>query len=436
MQRTFLTAVLVSAIATVDATPIGVNAPPILREGATGTAAKPDSPAEAEFRKGAQHLVNGRLAQAEAAFVAAAKLDPKLAGPLVGLADIAMKQSGRPAAEKWLRKASEVAPNSPETQIGWGRFYLSGGDAAKAEKAFRAAIDLRPADAPAYIELGRLYIQRKEYDQAAVQFRKAAELRPTGASAWYGLGVALAASGKTGDAVAPLAEAARLAPKDPDPLQALARLYAEARQYDKALAAMDQAILHAPQSIVLRLDRADMIYAEGDVKGAQAEYRDLVRRDPKLAPAYFRLGEIQLRAGDLSGAEAAFVDTVKYDPEHVFALNNLAWIATEHKTNLDQALAWANRAVALSPNTPQFRDTLGWVYRARGDLVKARAELERAATASQNYGEPSYHLGIVLEEQGRRADAANAFARALKQPLGPDSAADAKKRLQALNAAR
>src|SRR5919198_1524799 len=97
----------VSSVALVSAGPIGVIAP------------KPVLSAEAAYRRGLESLNKGDLRAAAAAFKEAVQLEPKAIQPLLGLADVALKQKDTKQAEAYVRQALNLAPQSVEVQTAW-----------------------------------------------------------------------------------------------------------------------------------------------------------------------------------------------------------------------------------------------------------------------------------------------------------------------------
>ena len=73
-----------------------------------------------------------------------------------------------------------------------------------------------------------------------------------------------------------------------------------------------------------------------------------------------------------------------------------------------------------------------WVHRARGDLDKAIAVLEKASALKPERAEIVYHLGVVYAEKGRTKEAIGVLNKALS--LKPDFAGadDARQRIKAL----
>jgi tetratricopeptide (TPR) repeat protein len=391
------------------------------------------SPADEAHARGVIELGQNNLNGAEAAFKESAKLDPKLAAPLLGLADVALKRSQPKDAESWLAKALDVAPNDPAVHTSWGRYYSARKQFQKSEVSFKKAIALDPKAFAPRVDLADLYMngfsQPKEASEA---YRAALTVQPDHAGAHHGLGMALAAAGQAVQAIPEFEKAASLAPTNPLPLQALGRLYFARHDYDKALDAYNRALKIQPDFLIAHVGRGDVFAAKGDANQAIAEYLAAIHAAPKYSEAHLKLGMTYQQQKRWEEAEAAYLKAVESDPNSGLAWNNLAWMAAERKKRLDDALAWAKKAVATSPGNVDFQDTLGWVYRARGEADKAASVLTPASKAKPPRAEVFYHLGIVYAELGRGADAVTAFKRALQVDGGFPGAKDANARMEAL----
>jgi cellulose synthase operon protein C len=75
-------------------------------------------------------------------------------------------------------------------------------------------------------------------------------------------------------------------------------------------------------------------------------------------------------------AEGRFVEVIKLQPDHALALNNLAWAM--HQLKKPGAIAHAERANQLRPNTPALMDTLA-ILLADGDQAGKALELQKRA---------------------------------------------------------
>jgi tetratricopeptide (TPR) repeat protein len=410
----------VSGVTLVSAGPLAITGP------------KPISSAEAAYRRGLESLSKGDFRDAGAAFKEAMQLEPKAVQPLLGLADVALKQQDTQQAEAYLQQALNLAPQSVEVQTAWGRYLYQQQRFTDAEAAFKKAIALNPQAVTPHVDLGDLYLGGWRKPQEAMDaYRAALKLDPAHAGAHYALGTALAATNDIEAAQAELTEANRLAPNNPLPLQALGQLYTARKEYEKALEAFSNALKVQPQFVQAYIARGDVYGIQGQSDKALAEYNEALRVAPTFALAHLKIGTVYEAQARTEEAQKAYLAALDADPKQSIAYNNLAWMAAEHKTRLDDALSWAKRAVELEPKVSQFQDTLGWVHRARGELDKAADVLQKAAKIEPQQAVIWYHLGIIQAERKKTKDAA-ALKQALQMQQNFPESEDARKRLAEL----
>lgn len=102
------------------------------------------------------------------------------------------------------------------------------------------------------------------------------------------------------------------------------------------------------------------------------------------------------------------------DPDHVDALNALGYTLADRTDRLQEARTLIERAYTLSPDEPAIQDSMGWVRYRQGDLAGAETYLRNALDKLFD-AEIAAHLGEVLWEQGRQAEASEVWRRALKE---------------------
>lgn len=393
-----------------------------------------EKPSVTRYWQGVDALARGDIRSAETAFHDSMRLDPTWYGPLLGLADAAVKD-GRPRdADSWLERATEMAPRSVEVAIARGRFYFMQGQPVKAEAAYKTAISLDEEAFLPHLDLADLYLQNLWKPQEAVAaYQTVLRMNPDHAGAHYGLGVALVATGEPDEAITELNASIALEPGNPLPHVALGKLYQSLGEYHKAVAAFSRALDVKPDFAIVHVYRGDALAATGDVNAAIVAYQAAIEAAPKLNVAYFKLGSIYQFLQRWDEAESAFLKATETDPRDARAFNNLAWLAAERNERLDDALAWAARAVELSPDVATYQDTLGWVLRARDEPDKAIEVLEKASAADPKLADIPYHLGIIYSEQGKKREAIAAFKKALKADSDFSNAVDAANRIEALS---
>lgn len=391
------------------------------------------TPADLACRDGIVALDRGDLAAAQQSFDKSLKLNPKHVGALVGLAEVDLESRKYEAALQYLHKASDIQPNNWFVQTVLGHYLFFQRRYAEAEAALKKAIALDASAARPHIELGDLYLVGMHRPQDAIPaYRTGLALDPKLARAHYALGNALAETGDSNGAQSQFSEGARLDPQNPLMFEALGLFYASRRQYDQALDAYSKALSAQPKFFPALMARGDAFAAMGQWDKAVGEYEAALKLVPELADAYAKMGMVYERKSDVNKAEEAYLNAIKLDHKQAAAYNNLAWLEAQRKARLDEALSWAKRALELQPGDTTFQDTLGWVYRARGELSQAATVLQKTVATKSPDPEALYHLGVVYTEKGQPQEARAAFEKALAQKRNFPEADDAKSRLAAL----
>ena len=163
----------------------------------------------------------------------------------------------------------------------------------------------------------------------------------------------------------------------PEILAARARMYAENGDLPRAATLLDAGVMEYPDSVDLRYARASTYEEQGRIAGALRELTDLVNIRPE-------------------------------DPA---ALNALGYTLADHSRDLPRARKLIERAHAAAPKNAAILDSLGWVLFRQGHSTEAEAYL-RAAYAEDRGGDIAAHLGEVLWQLGRSADAEHVWAEA------------------------
>lgn len=121
--------------------------------------------------------------------------------------------------------------------------------------------------------------------------------------------------------------------------------------------------------------------------------------------------------GDLPGAEALYREVLRLDPQQADALHYLGFLAHQVGRGND-ALALMQRAVLLSPRNPVYHSNLAEVYRALGKLPAAEQSYREVLRLSPSDPGAHFNLANILSGGGRPGEAIEHFQHALK--LRPD----------------
>ncbi len=121
-------------------------------------------------------------------------------------------------------------------------------------------------------------------------------------------------------------------------------------------------------------------------------------------------------------AEPDFRKALELNPGQPQVLNYLGYSYVEMETNLDEALAMIEEAVAASPGSGYIIDSLGWVLYRMGRYEEAVEHMERAAELMAVDPIVNDHLGDVYWAVGRQIEAEFQWHRALSFDPEPEEA--------------
>ncbi len=179
-----------------------------------------DAPAHENL--GAALLLEGHAAEAQAHFRAAREarlrqsleLDASRAETHNDLGRLLIEAGRNEEAVFSFRKAVELKPAFAEAHCNLGAALAATGDSGGAMAELRATLALNPQYSPAYYNLGLVLAKRGDTDGALAQWRRALEINPEYADVYNVLGDTLYARGTVAEALAQWREAIRLQPGD------------------------------------------------------------------------------------------------------------------------------------------------------------------------------------------------------------------------------
>ena len=205
---------------------------------------------------------------------------------------------------------------------------------------------------------------------------------------------------------------------------------------------------HAPQRADYRRALAGVYFRVGRYQESAAEYQALIGVDPLAGELEIRVGECKAQLRDFRGAAAAFERArelapqdpaprlnlaILYDrtgypaearrayeevlgiqPDNSTALNNLAYLDAEAGLDLDQALAYAQRARRARPDDLDVQDTLGFVYIQKNLTDDGLRVLRDVVNRKPENPTFRLHLALALYQKGERALAKKELQAALR----------------------
>lgn len=172
-----------------------------------------------------------------------------------------------------------------------------------------------------------------------------------------------------------------------------------------------------PDNVDFPLSLAMALWQVEDGRGAieylKKAYR-LSSNDSVKSVIHSFTGDILYKEGDKKGAFKSYDRALRLNPDNAILLNNYAYFLSLEKRRLNEALIMAIRANQLSENNATYLDTQAWILYELGRYDEAR-EVQRKAIGfnRDNSSELFLHYGDILFKLGENFLAETYWKRAL-----------------------
>jgi tetratricopeptide (TPR) repeat protein len=272
----------------------------------------------------------------------------------------------------------------------------------------------------AELNLSRLLLDRQRYDEAIKHLENVLDQDPEFNDARILLA---AVYHDKGDAAAAKISLAKVTPESDDYENAtifLVRILGDEKKYEEAIRLLRERLSAEktrrkgfyPALALLLRDQRETGEAVKVFREAMTRYPD--DKDLLLAYALF-----QDEQDDVVGALATMGQVLRISPDEPYALNYMSYTWAERGENLETALEYVERAIALKPDDGFVRDSLGWVLFKLGRFDEALRELRKSLEMEGDDPTINEHLGDVYRRLGKMKKALAAWNRALT--LQPDA---------------
>jgi Flp pilus assembly protein TadD len=194
----------------------------------------------------------------------------------------------------------------------------------------------------------------------------------------------------------------RIAPTQPRVAAARARMAIDQRDFSTGIGIYEDLRRRYPDEGDYVLGLAQALDDAGRSSQARSELQAWLADHPRDLAARMLLAQQALRQDATALAIDQYRSVLDLVPEQPVALNNLAMLIAEDQP--EEALALAERGLALRPDDPAFMDTVGLVLLQLGQAERARELLAKAHLATPD---PSiaYRYAKALAATGDPAQA-------------------------------
>jgi putative PEP-CTERM system TPR-repeat lipoprotein len=318
------------------------------------------------------------------------KASPAEANPRVLLIEHHLRHDQKQAALTAAGDAAAALPNEPSVLDALGRAQLAGGQPQQALASFGKVAAAQPDAPQPQMRLVETYVQLNDKPSAKATLQRLLKTTPDYLPAQQRL-IQIETQDKQFDAALKLArEIRRQRPTDATGPLLEGEILGELKQWGPAVEAT-RAALQASRTTPVAIRLHTQLALAGRLPEAERFASGWEREHPRDAEFLDHLGSMAAQQGQFAAAEARYRQVAQLRPDDALALNNVAWLLV--RQNKPGALALAERAAKLSPQSPPVLDTLAATLAAEHQWPRALQTQRDAVAKAPDV--PNYRLNLA-----------------------------------------
>ncbi len=369
-------------------------------------------------------------------FEAILEKDKKNIQAMTALSSLALNQGQSKEATTWLERASQENPQALQPAALLAAHYLRSGEKQKALSLAKKLQGTHPGNPQVLDLLAQAQFASDDKAGALESYTKLAAMLPASALAQFRIASIHIATQNLPGASDALKKALAIKPDYLDAQLAQAALEAHKENYEGAIAisrriqkqdekspagyiaegdvlmkqknpalaakAYERALAISKSGPLLMKLHASLSQA-GRGKEANSRLLQWLKEHPEDASARMYLAGAYMAEQQNKAAIEQYQIILRQYPQLVPALNNAAWLYQQEKD--PQALAYAEKAHQLAPDSPMILDTLGWILVEQGNTARGLPLLQKAVSLAPAAAEIRYHLALGLVKSGDKTKA-------------------------------
>lgn len=380
----------------------------------------------------------GKVADARRRFATLVEADPKSIPALLGLARVNAETGAAPQEVlSLLRRARDADPGSQEAVLILARGLVAQGQPQEAVQALQDASTLHPGRAALLGALAEAHIKAGEPERSKEVIDRLVRLRPNDRAIQFRMGQLKAALDDHAGALERYRRARTLQPEATEPRISIALTQVHLGRFDEATitatelkkdfpgnpagwalegevqrarqqwpvaaAAFQKAWKIDPSARVNAFKLHDSLVRAGKTEEAARLLQELLKASPSDEKLNLYVGERELAGKRFTEAVRHYEIAIAANPANAAAHNNLAW--SLHQLRNDKALAIAERAYRMAPNSAAIADTLATILSDTRQTGPAIEMHKRAATLAPSSADLRLKFAHALKNSGRKSEA-------------------------------
>jgi len=258
---------------------------------------------------GIAYLYQGKLKEAERAFLEAINIHPQHVEAYSNLGLTYSKQNKFMEAENSYLKALEIEPNRIEALTNLAYLYLRAGKVSEAEERFLRASEIEPTAVDIHLALANIYAQKQDFASVQKQYNEI----------WNAeCGIRNEAANLKATQIIPKSEIRN--PNSDSPLaeafRCMGEQLVERNRVAEAILAFQVAVAIEPKFIEALGGLAEIYQSVKNYKEAIDMYETVLRAEPKNYSAFYQLGECYLATGASQAARLCYLHALELNPDY------------------------------------------------------------------------------------------------------------------------
>ncbi len=395
-----------------------------------------------------QLILQKKYDDAQAPFESLHKLNPDDTRYIIALAELQKVKQNFTEAMNLYMNAYELEPDRLELLETAGRFAIRIKDENKAKNIFKSLSELDP-NQPRYLGIYMDLVSRLQYfDEGEAFIQKMNQDHGVSPDRNAQLGLLLYRKGDTKKASKFLESSIEESPGNPNYYFSLFDIYMDNSEIEKAADLGDRLIANFPEDWRGYYSRSLVLMEQKDHVGvidllspvsepfqkvfsiqyllglshdqlnqytrAENYFKNALSLRPESKNVMHSLAILYDEIDEFEKSDEIYVKLIESDSSDAQAFNNYAYSLVERNVELDRALDFAKKAIALEPENASYLDTIGWIYFKLNNLEQAQSYIEASVKIADDNAVVLEHLGDVLMKANQPMDAKELYKRALE----------------------
>ncbi len=198
--------------------------------------------------------------------------------------------------------------------------------------------------------------------------------------------------------------AKKIEPDNPEILLGFGRVCLKMDLLEDAEPALIKAVELRPDDPTCLYTLASAKVGKKEYEAAQSIFQKLESKQPRDSQIQYALGSVLYLEGHLADAAAHFNESIRLQPKQLASYYYLALIARD-QGNESEAIEKLEKLVQEYPDHALSRETLGELLMSTRRYPEAESNLEKAVQVDPKSVKANYQLGLLLSRMGKKQEA-------------------------------